>query len=156
MIELFPSDKQPLVRQILAATLQGVVSQRLLPRVDGGRVAAVEVMINTARISDLILDAEKTEDIPKALEEGEFHDMQSFPQHLIKLVLAGVVDADIAAGASGNPHDFEIALAHAVRRRTAEDEGYIVPEGDREKLSRYYPQQKEDEPESRGLRVAGS
>ncbi len=68
MIELFPSDKQPLVRQILAATLQGVVSQGHWPRVDGGRVAAVEGMINTGRISDLILEAGKTGDIAKALE----------------------------------------------------------------------------------------
>jgi len=61
MIELFPTEKQLLVRQILASTLRGVVSQRLLPRAGGGRVAAVEVMINTSRISDLIVDPEKTE-----------------------------------------------------------------------------------------------
>ena len=123
MIELFPPDKQLLVRQILAATLRGVVSQRLLPRIGGGRVAAVEVMVNTSLISDLIIDPEKTEDIPEAIEAGEFHNMQSFPQHLVQLVLAGLVEPDVAAGASGNKHDFEIALAHALRSRAAEEEG---------------------------------
>ncbi|MFQ5427160.1 MAG: ATPase, T2SS/T4P/T4SS family [Gaiellales bacterium] len=126
MIELFPSAKQPLVRQIMAATLRGVVSQRLLPRSGGGRAAAVEVMVNTPRVADLILDPAKTDDIPSALEEGEYHDMQSFRQHLIQLVLAGTIDSQVASGASGNPHDFEISLAHAIRRRQA-DESAAAP-----------------------------
>jgi twitching motility protein PilT len=121
MIELFPADKQMLVRQILAATLRGVVSQRLLPRIGGGRVAAVEVMVNTSRISDLIIDPAKTEDIPIAIEEGEFHAMQSFSQHLVDLVMKELVEPEIAAGASGSKHDFEIALAHALRARAAEE-----------------------------------
>ncbi|MGI9659211.1 MAG: hypothetical protein ACR2OD_09915, partial [Gaiellaceae bacterium] len=122
MIELFPPDKQMLVRQILAATLRGVISQRLLPRIGGGRVAAVEVMVNTSRVSDLIIDPDKTEELPEAIEEGEFHAMQSFSQHLVQLVLAGLVEPEVAAGASGSKHDFEIALAHALRARAAEEE----------------------------------
>ncbi len=82
--------------------------------------------------------------------------MQSFVQHLIQLVMAGVVDADVAAGASGDPHDFEISLAHAVRSQNAADDGHVVPTDDREKLSRSYPKSEDDEPESVGLRVAGS
>ena len=54
IIEFFPPEKQQQVRSILAGVLRGVVSQRLLPRVDGGRIAAVEVMVNNARIADLI------------------------------------------------------------------------------------------------------
>jgi twitching motility protein PilT len=106
---------------VLAGTLRGVLSQRLLPRIGGGRVAAVEVMINTARIADLILDPIKTDEIPRVLEQGTFHLMQSFQQHLVQLVLEGLVDADVAATASGNRHDFELALAHAERKRQAEE-----------------------------------
>ena len=54
LVEFFPASKQPQVRSILAGVLKGVISQRLLPRVDGGRVAAVEVMVANARIQELI------------------------------------------------------------------------------------------------------
>ena len=47
--------------------------------------------------------------------------MQSFSQHLVDLVLQGLVEPEIAAGASGNKHDFEIALAQALRARAAEE-----------------------------------
>ena len=53
MIEFFPEVKQPQVRSILAGVLRGVVSQRLLPCRDGGRIAAFEVMVNNNRIADL-------------------------------------------------------------------------------------------------------
>ena len=161
MIELFPPDKQMLVRQILAATLRGVVSQRLLPRIGGGRVAAVEVMVNTSRVSDLIIDPEKTEELPDAIEEGEFHAMQSFSQHLVQLVLEGLVEPEVAAGASGSKHDFEIALASALRTRAAEEEA----ESDKTSVPKLMKHMQRDEeeldvadeapPEAPNLRVAG-
>jgi Tfp pilus assembly pilus retraction ATPase PilT len=99
--------------------LRGVVSQRLLPKVDGGRVAAVEVLVNTARIADLIRDPAKTDSIPEALAEGDFHQMQTFAQHLVELVLDELVDLDTAAAAATNRHDFEIAVQQALRRKQA-------------------------------------
>jgi twitching motility protein PilT len=123
LIEFFPSGKQMMVRQILAGVLRGVVSQRLLPAIDGGRVPAVEVMVNTARISDLIRDPEKTDGIHEALEEGSFHHMQSFGQHLVELVLEGRVDFETAAAAATNRHDFEIDVQQALRRQQAAANG---------------------------------
>jgi twitching motility protein PilT len=117
LVEFFPAAKQQMVRQILAGVLRGVVSQRLLPRADGGRVAAVEVLINTARIADLIREPEKTEGITDAIEEGGFHHMQSFGQHLVHLVVEGVVDVETAAAAASNRHDFEIAVQKALRSK---------------------------------------
>jgi twitching motility protein PilT len=139
LIEFFPPGKQVMIRQILAGVLRGVVSQRLLPRVGGGRIAAVEVMINTARIADLIRDPEKTEGIIDAIEDGGFHDMQSFAQHLVELVLEEKVDFETAAAAATNRHDFEISVQQALRKQAvdqaqareeeaAETEG--EPEGD--------------------------
>jgi twitching motility protein PilT len=119
MIELFPANKQLLVRQIMSSVLRGVISQRLLPQVDGGRVAAVEVMITTARIAEMIREPAKTDGIPKAIEEGRVHQMQSFLQHLVELVLDGVVDAETAANAASNRHDFELALSRAQRAKAA-------------------------------------
>jgi twitching motility protein PilT len=108
-----------MVRTILAGVLRGVVSQRLLPKVGGGRVAAVEVLVNTARIADLIRDPAKTDSIPEALAEGDFHQMQTFAQHLVELVLEDLVELDTAAAAATNRHDFEIAVQQALRRKQA-------------------------------------
>ena len=116
MIEFFPPAKQQQIRSVLAGVLRGVISQRLLPRVGGGRVAAVEVMVMNARISDLIRE-ERTEEIPDAVAEGQFFDMQTFEHALIEHVLAGTVEQDVAAAASTNHHDFLVALDQAVKRR---------------------------------------
>jgi twitching motility protein PilT len=105
----------------MASVLRGVISQRLLPQVSGGRVAAVEVMINTARIAEMIREPDKTDSIPKAIEEGRVHQMQSYMQHLVELVLDGIVDPEIAANASSNRHDFELALSRAQRAKAAEE-----------------------------------
>ena len=118
MIEFFPANKQEQIRSILAGVLRGVISQRLLPRQEGGRVAAVEVMVNNARIGDLIRES-KTEEITDAIGEGQFFDMQTFSQALIELVLAGDVDREVAANASTNRHDFLVALDQALKRQAA-------------------------------------
>jgi len=119
MIEFFPPGKQQQIRSVLAGVLRGVISQRLLPRLGGGRVAAVEVMVMNARISDLIRE-ERTEEISDAVAEGAFFEMQTFQQALIEHVLAGSVDREVAANASSNHHDFLVALDHAVKQQSAD------------------------------------
>ena len=119
MIEFFPPGKQQQIRSVLAGVLRGVVSQRLLPRIGGGRVAAVEVMVMNARISDLIRE-DHTEEIPEAVAEGAFFEMQTFQQALIEQVLAGTVEREVAANASTNHHDFLVSLDHAVKRQDAD------------------------------------
>jgi twitching motility protein PilT len=122
LVEFFPAAKQMMVRQVLAGVLRGVVSQRLLPRQDGGRVAAVEVLVNTARIADLIREPEKTEGITDAIEDGAYHHMQSFSQHLVELVVDDVVEREVAAAAATNRHDFEIAVERALRQKQVAEE----------------------------------
>jgi twitching motility protein PilT len=119
MIEFFPGVKQPQIRSIMAGVMRGVISQRLLPRAAGGRVAAVEVMITNARIADLIRE-NKADQISDAIEEGAFFQMQTFGQALIELVLSGEIDREVAANAATNRHDFLIALDHALKRQTVE------------------------------------
>jgi twitching motility protein PilT len=119
MIEFFPPGKQQQIRSVLAGVLRGVISQRLLPRVDGGRVAAVEVMVMNARIADLIRD-ERTEEIPDAIAEGGFFEMQTFEQALIDHVLTARVDREVAANAATNRHDFLVALDQATKQQTAD------------------------------------
>jgi twitching motility protein PilT len=120
MIEFFPPEKQEVIRSILAGVLRGVISQRLLPKIGGGRVAAVEVMVMNSRIADLIREA-RAEEITDAVAEGEFFQMQTFTQALITHVLAGNVDRDVAANAATNRHDFLVSLEQAEKRKRAED-----------------------------------
>jgi twitching motility protein PilT len=112
LVDFFPPAKQSLVRNILAAVLRGVVSQRLLPRIDGGRVVAVEVMVRNARIAEAIRE-DRPHEITDAIREGGYFEMQTVTQALIELVIAGEVDREVAAGAASNRHDFLIALRDA-------------------------------------------
>jgi len=128
IVEFFPGIKQPMIRSVMAGVLKGVVSQRLLPRVDGGRVAAVEVMVTNTRIADLIRES-RTEEITDAIEEGAFHKMQSFTKALIDLVLAGVVDQEVAANASTNKHDFVVSLEQALKEQAHEERRRQIEEG---------------------------
>jgi twitching motility protein PilT len=120
IIEMFPPGKQGQIVSILAGVLRGVISQRLLPRIGGGRVPALEVMVTNARIADLIREM-RTEDIAQAIDEGEFFQMQTFSKALIELVMGGLVDRETAGNAASNRHDFEIALSHAEKAARAGD-----------------------------------
>jgi twitching motility protein PilT len=118
VISFFELSKQHQIRSILAGVLHGVISQRLLPRCGGGRVAAVELMINNARIAELIRE-NRPEEIEAAIADGEFAKMQTFQNALIKHVLAGTVERDVAANASTNRHDFMVALDYAEKAQIA-------------------------------------
>jgi twitching motility protein PilT len=120
MVEFFPPEKHQQVRSILAGVLRGVISQRLLPRVGNGRVAAVEVMVTNARIADLIRE-NRAGEIEDAIADGSFFKMQTFTQALIDFVLAGEVDSEVAANAAANRHDFLVALERALKKRASEE-----------------------------------
>src|SRR5919109_80016 len=110
MIDLFPPQQQREVRVSLAASLKGVMCQRLVPRSDGkGRVPAVEVLINTGRVAERILDPEQTNTIIDVIQEGEFYGMQTFDQALVALVRQGLITPDDAADTASSPHDFMLA-----------------------------------------------
>ncbi len=149
MVEFFPAAKQDQIRSILAGVLRGVISQRLLPKQGAGRVAAVEVMVNNSRISDLIRES-RAEEITDAIAEGQFFDMQTFSQALIELVVAGEVDRETAANAATNQHDFLVSLDQALKRKAA---GVIT---DRPVSEAEPEPPKPSEQPMPGLRVAGA
>src|SRR5205085_4347877 len=119
MLQFCPAVKQAQIRSIMAGDLMGVISQRLLPKIGGGRIAAVEVMVSNARIADLIREA-KAEEIPEAIAEGSFFQMQTFSDALLELVLTEQVDREVAANAATNRHDFLVTLEHALKRQAAD------------------------------------
>jgi twitching motility protein PilT len=111
IIDFFPLHQQKQVRIMLAGTLRGIISQRLLPRADGqGRVPAIEVMVMTSRIRDFVLEPEQTTLIGQAIREGEFYGMMSFDQALLKLYEQGLITLHDAAQVASNPHDFKLLV----------------------------------------------
>jgi twitching motility protein PilT len=112
VISFFPPHQHQEIRYLLAATLQSVIAQRLIPLKEGkGRTPAVEVMIVTSTIREYIIEPEKTPLITQAIREGvSSHGMQSFDQSLMKLFADGSISMEEALKNSSNPHEFSLRL----------------------------------------------
>ena len=95
-----------------AGLLAGVISQRLVPTKDGGRIAAVEAMVSTARIRELITDETRFREIREAIEHGrDTYGMQSFDQSLMDLLNRGVISYEEALLQSSNADDFALKVS---------------------------------------------
>lgn len=108
ILGVFESHQQAQVRRQLASTLQAVISQRLAPRKDKkGVVPAIEIMMNNARIRELIEDADKTKMISHAIEtSARATGMQSFDQSLMHLIKEDLITLKDALRLCNNPDDF--------------------------------------------------
>ena len=130
LIDVFPAAQQEQIRVQLAATLQGVVTQTLLPTVDGkGRVAALEILLPDDAVRNLIRQA-KVEQIYSVMQTNTGRGMQTLEQALVDLVTRGIVTQEVAMGRSSRPDQ----LLGLLQRN-----GIATPE-----------------PAAGGLRVAGS
>src|SRR5204862_4649704 len=78
IVDFFPPYQQHQIRVTLASTLLGVVCMRLVTRAGGGRIPAIEVMVNNGRIAHRIVDPVRTADVHDIIAEGEYHGMQTF------------------------------------------------------------------------------
>ena len=109
----FSPHQQTQIRLQLAAVLQGVVSQRLLPTASGkGMVPAIEVLVNTGRIRELIEDPQRTIEIRQAIAEGKHpYGMVSFDQSLTELVKSRQVTYEVALRHATNPDDFALVFS---------------------------------------------
>jgi twitching motility protein PilT len=111
LVGMFPVDEQLSVRGRLADNLRATISQRLLPRQDGaGLIPAVETMLVTLSVAESIRDPQKTSGIRKLVEQGKVHGMQSFDQHLVELVRAKLISAEVAKTNASSPADLERLL----------------------------------------------
>lgn len=108
IIDYFPKEMMQQVRINLAETLRAIISMRLLPKVGGGRIPAMEIMKVTSRIREYIENPEQTELIKLAIEEGEAEGMITFDRYLLKLYHEGKVTYDTAINAASSPHDFKL------------------------------------------------
>jgi twitching motility protein PilT len=111
VVDFFPPHEQRQVRLTLASSLRGVVCQRLVTRADGtGRVVCMEVAVATGRIAEAVADPDLTAEITEIVRDGAYYGMQTFDQHLVRLVHEGVVSVDEARASASNPHDLQVEL----------------------------------------------
>jgi len=110
IVGMFPGNEQNRIKMSLASVLQGVISQRLVKTVDGGRIAAVEVLIKNSRIENLILEGRDGE-IPDALKEGkDIYKSQTFDQALLELYATGKISKTEALNSATSRNDLLMAL----------------------------------------------
>ncbi len=112
MLTVFPPHQHNQVRYQLAQVLKAIISQRLVPTADGkARVPAVEVLIATERIKDLISDPTKTWEIRQAIQEGSLHyGMQTFDQCLYNLYKGNLITYDEAMRQATNRNDLAMRI----------------------------------------------
>ena len=111
MIGTFGAEEQPRIRMALASVLEGVLSQRLIPSIDGGRVAGLEILKKTARIEQLIME-DRDNEIPDALAEGkDIYGTQTFDQSLLDHYYNEKITKEMALEYATNPADMKLRMA---------------------------------------------
>ena len=119
IIDFFPQAEQRQARAMLAGTLKAVISQRLVPGAEGGRVAVCEILRMTGRVRDMIMNPEETGKLPEVISEGAYYGMQTFDQALLGHVQQGRVSMEVALKAATHPHDFKLLVSSDGLRSTS-------------------------------------
>ncbi len=121
IIAQFPTDEQNRVRLSVAGVLQGVISQRLVPTLDGGRRAAMEVLVRTPRIEKLIMENRDYE-IRDAIEAGKEHyKSQSFDQSILDLYNDGIISKEQAMKNATSASDLELKISGLTSGKAGEN-----------------------------------
>jgi twitching motility protein PilT len=118
LLDFFPPHQHAQARSMIAGTIKGVISQRLVPGADGGRVAVCEILRTTGRVRDMITDPAQTGKLVEVITAGAYYGMQTFDQALFGHVKAGRVTFDDAMKVASSPHDFKLLMQADGRRGT--------------------------------------
>ncbi|RUO62914.1 pilus retraction ATPase PilT [Pseudidiomarina planktonica] len=105
IVDVFPGDEKSMVRSMLSESLRAVISQALIKRVGGGRVAAHEIMIATSAIKNLIRE-DKIAQMYSSIQTGAAHGMQTLDQSLLQLVNKGVISTQDARTRANHKDSF--------------------------------------------------
>lgn len=126
IIGVFPPYHQRQVRIQLSGIIKAVISQRLVPKIDGkGRVPAVEVMLASSRVRECIDDKDKTKQLNDAISQGYVtYGMQTFDQSLMRLFSSKLISYEEALRQSSNPDDFALKVSGISSTSDASWEGF--------------------------------
>jgi twitching motility protein PilT len=118
MLDFFPPHQHAQARSMIAGTIKGVISQRLVPGANGGRVAVCEILRMTGRVRDMIIDPAQTGKLGEVIASGGYYGMQTFDQALFGHLKAGRVTYEEAVRVASSPHDFKLLVQADGRRGT--------------------------------------
>jgi twitching motility protein PilT len=118
MLDFFPPHQHGQARSMIAGTIRGVISQRLVPGANGGRVAACEILCMTGRVRDMIVDPAQTGKLSEVIAGGGYYGMQTFDQALYGHLKEGRVSFDDAMKVASSPADFKLLVQAEGRRGT--------------------------------------
>jgi twitching motility protein PilT len=121
-VELFGERNEQVARELLAASLVGVVSQRLIPSPEGRLVLNTDVLVATARVRDMLREAAAASAVQEAMVEGSYYGMQTFDQDLTRKVKDGVIDEKTGLAYATSPQDFKLMLQGSLVTRGTVDE----------------------------------
>jgi twitching motility protein PilU len=93
----------------LSLNTRAIVSQRLIPTVEGKRIAAIEILLDSPRVKDLIMKGEITL-LKETMAASYFDGMQTFDQHIFDLYQAGIIDYNNAIAYSDSPNDIRLKI----------------------------------------------
>ena len=123
LVDVFPAERRDQIQIMLAGSLQGVISQRLLPAIGGGRVAAYEVLMANDAVRNLLREG-KTRQLRNMMVSGQQDGMQTIEMDLARLVASGILDFEVAADASQYPK--EILAQAATQRSQAQAQATVM------------------------------
>jgi twitching motility protein PilT len=112
IVDVFPSEKRDQIQIMLAGSLQGVISQRLLPAEGGGRVAAYEVLMGNEAVRNLVREG-KSRQLRNIVATGQAEGMQTIEMDLARLVAAGLISMEVACESSAYPKEVVTLTATA-------------------------------------------
>jgi twitching motility protein PilT len=113
LLDFFPPFQQQQIRLTLAGALRGMICQRLVPGTAGDRVVCLEVLVNTGRVAERIVNPEITAELEEVIAKGAHYGMRTFDQSLLELVTVGDVSVEHAMEAASEPHDLHLMLQQA-------------------------------------------
>ncbi len=131
ILELFPPHERDIARSLFADSIAAIISQRLLPTIDGtGRVAGLEILKGTLRVKDMVKDEARTNSLKEAIRDGKLEGMLGFDDHLAQLTNEGLISFETGYSAATSPHEYKLlvqqgehAAVTAAREQEDADEG---------------------------------
>jgi twitching motility protein PilU len=120
ILNFFPIERHLQIYMQLSLNMRAIVSQRLIPTVEGKRVAAIEILLDSPRVKDLILKSDITL-LKETMAASYFDGMQTFDQHIFDLYQAGIVQYDNAIAYSDSPNDIRLRIKMAEMNKDEKD-----------------------------------
>jgi len=121
ILNFFPIERHLQIYMQLSLNMRAIISQRLIPTVDGKRAAAIEILLDSSRVKDLILKGEITQ-LKETMADSYFEGMQTFDQHIFDMYQAGLIGYDNAIAYADSPNDIRLKIKMAEMKPDESDD----------------------------------